>query len=114
MTIVTFFRALVVALLVSAAPVRGEQTPLGPKGAESEPDYSQLFSTGAQLPGGQYAPQKWTRESWTGLTTFARAPPLRCWGAEKDVPFDVAVIGAPFDTATSYRPGWVDLFVNLC
>ncbi|KZV94516.1 Arginase/deacetylase [Exidia glandulosa HHB12029] len=49
--------------------------------------------------------QSWTRQSWSGLVSFARAPPLRCWGDDEDVAYDVAVIGAPFDTATSYRPG---------
>jgi len=47
----------------------------------------------------------WTKESWNGLTTFARATPLRCFGSDAAIPFDVAVVGAPFDIATSYRPG---------
>jgi agmatinase len=68
-----------------------------------------------------------TKESWNGLVTFGRAPPARCWGAEKDVLFDIAIVGvlhlslpctrliltifdptgAPFDTATGFRPGYV-------
>lgn len=36
----------------------------------------------------------WTREAWNGLTTFARSAPLRCFGADEDSPYDVAVIGA--------------------
>ncbi|KAH9890635.1 Arginase/deacetylase [Cubamyces lactineus] len=47
----------------------------------------------------------WERGSFHGLTTFARAAPLRCFGADADMPYDVAVVGAPFDTATSFRPG---------
>lgn len=35
----------------------------------------------------------WTREAWNGLTTFARSAPLRCFGADEDSPYDVAVIG---------------------
>ncbi|KAL4253947.1 arginase family protein [Abortiporus biennis] len=45
------------------------------------------------------------KASWNGLTTFAASTPLRCFGADADEPYDVAVLGAPFDTATSYRPG---------
>jgi len=47
----------------------------------------------------------WARSSWNGLTTFAKSTPLRCFGDDEAIPFDVAVIGAPFDIATSYRPG---------
>lgn len=59
--------------------------------------------------------------TWNGLTTFARAQPLRCLGADQEVKYDIAVLGmmnmilslpclrcltgAPFDTATSFRPG---------
>ncbi|CAA7270500.1 unnamed protein product [Cyclocybe aegerita] len=42
---------------------------------------------------------------FSGITTFARLPWVQCLTKEKDVPFDIAFIGAPFDTATSYRPG---------
>ena len=55
--------------------------------------------------GGDLSNEAWTRSSWHGLTTFAHAPPLRCFGEDAGVPFDVAVLGAPFDTATSFRPG---------
>ncbi|KAI0948616.1 hypothetical protein AcV7_010456 [Taiwanofungus camphoratus] len=49
--------------------------------------------------------ETWAKESWNGLTTFAAATPLRCFGSDGDIPYDVAVLGAPFDTATSFRPG---------
>ncbi|OCH89089.1 agmatinase [Obba rivulosa] len=49
--------------------------------------------------------ESWAETSWNGLTTFARAGPLRCFGVESETPYDVAVLGAPFDTATSFRPG---------
>ncbi|KAI0028839.1 agmatinase [Vararia minispora EC-137] len=42
---------------------------------------------------------------FSGITTFAKLPWVKCLGSEKNVPFDIAFIGAPFDTATSYRPG---------
>ena len=55
--------------------------------------------------GGDMSNEAWTRSAWNGLTTFARAPPLRCFGEDAGASFDVVVIGAPFDTATSFRPG---------
>ncbi|EPT03647.1 hypothetical protein FOMPIDRAFT_1158428 [Fomitopsis schrenkii] len=48
--------------------------------------------------------EPWSRESY-GLTTFAAAPPLRCFGVDSETSYDIAVLGAPFDTTTSYRPG---------
>ena len=47
----------------------------------------------------------WTRSAFKGLTTYANTPPVRCFGADAERDYDVAVIGAPFDTATSFRPG---------
>ncbi|KAI0078956.1 Arginase/deacetylase [Panus rudis PR-1116 ss-1] len=47
----------------------------------------------------------WSKDSWNGLTTFAKATPLRCFGRDAATLYDVAVLGAPFDIATSYRPG---------
>ena len=48
---------------------------------------------------------QWTRAAFTGITSFAAAPPVRCFGADAETDYDVAVLGAPFDTATSFRPG---------
>ncbi|KAH9890096.1 agmatinase [Cubamyces lactineus] len=42
---------------------------------------------------------------FSGITTFAKLPWVKCLGKEKDATFDIAFIGAPFDTGTSYRPG---------
>ena len=42
---------------------------------------------------------------FSGITTFAKLPWVQCLGSGKDVPFDIAFLGAPFDTGTSYRPG---------
>ncbi|KAI9057499.1 agmatinase [Trametes sanguinea] len=42
---------------------------------------------------------------FSGITTFAKLPWVKCLGKEKDASFDIAFIGAPFDTGTSYRPG---------
>lgn len=42
---------------------------------------------------------------FSGITTFAKLPWVQCFGAQKDTQFDIAFLGAPFDTGTSYRPG---------
>ncbi|KAH7890926.1 agmatinase [Phlebopus sp. FC_14] len=42
---------------------------------------------------------------FSGITTFAKLPWVQCLGKERDATFDIAFIGAPFDTGTSYRPG---------
>jgi len=47
-----------------------------------------------------------TAESiFSGITTFAKLPWAQCLTRDKDELYDIAFIGAPFDTATSYRPG---------
>ncbi|KAK5190420.1 hypothetical protein LTR16_007776, partial [Cryomyces antarcticus] len=41
---------------------------------------------------------------FSGISTFGRLPYHPCL-ANDDVKYDIAFIGAPFDTGTSYRPG---------
>ncbi|KAK0638758.1 arginase family-domain-containing protein [Cercophora newfieldiana] len=41
---------------------------------------------------------------FSGISTFGRLPYAPCL-AHKDINYDIAFIGAPFDTGTSYRPG---------
>ncbi|KAF2130959.1 Arginase/deacetylase [Dothidotthia symphoricarpi CBS 119687] len=41
---------------------------------------------------------------FSGISTFGRLPYYPCLSSNK-VKFDIAFIGAPFDTGTSYRPG---------
>ena len=33
---------------------------------------------------------------FSGITTFAKLPWVKCLGKESDVPFDIAFLGAPF------------------
>lgn len=43
-----------------------------------------------------------------GLTSFGHLPYVACFDTKADediAKYDIAVLGAPFDTATSYRPG---------
>lgn len=42
--------------------------------------------------------------SFTGIASFAHLKPVKCL-IEPSERYDIAVIGAPFDTAVSYRPG---------
>ncbi|KAF8522436.1 agmatinase [Hysterangium stoloniferum] len=45
---------------------------------------------------------------FSGITTFARLPWQQCLSltaSEANSPVDIVFLGAPFDTATSYRPG---------
>ncbi|KAJ3809017.1 arginase family-domain-containing protein [Lentinula aff. lateritia] len=42
---------------------------------------------------------------FSGITTFAKLPWVQCLTRQHDVPVDIAFLGAPFDTGTSYRPG---------
>lgn len=47
-------------------------------------------------------------DSMAGLTSFAHLPHVPCFSAVTDEEiekYDIAVLGAPFDTGTSYRPG---------
>ncbi|KAI5927429.1 arginase family-domain-containing protein [Camillea tinctor] len=41
---------------------------------------------------------------FSGISTFGRLPYQPCLGSS-DINYDLAFIGAPFDTGTSYRPG---------
>lgn len=48
-----------------------------------------------------------TQAKFAGLTTYANLPYIHCLAPEGDdvEPFDIAILGAPFDTAVTARPG---------
>lgn len=49
-----------------------------------------------------------TTDATGGLTSFGHLPYVSCFSSQADEDvgrYDIAVLGAPFDTATSYRPG---------
>ncbi|KAL9126993.1 MAG: hypothetical protein Q9217_004049 [Psora testacea] len=80
----------ILATFVACSPSyeNSEQQPLssGPEGVE------ELY-------------RRWDFEwGFSGISTFAHLKHLKCL-SERDAPFDIGVIGAPFDTAVSYRPG---------
>jgi agmatinase len=47
--------------------------------------------------------------SYAGITTFAHLPFINClspaYTDEAKEKFDIAIVGAPFDTSVTYRPG---------
>ncbi|PSN73118.1 Arginase/deacetylase [Corynespora cassiicola Philippines] len=49
--------------------------------------------------------RKWgTDWGFSGVSTFAHLPHIRCL-THPETEYDIGIIGAPFDTAVSYRPG---------
>ncbi|RVX66991.1 Guanidinobutyrase [Exophiala mesophila] len=49
--------------------------------------------------------EKWDFEwAFSGISTFAHLKHVKCLSTPYE-PFDIGIIGAPFDTAVSYRPG---------
>jgi hypothetical protein len=50
----------------------------------------------------KYGPQ--IDQTFSGPLSFSHLPYHRCLENE-DIPFDVALLGMPFDTAVTYRPG---------
>ncbi|KAI5969086.1 hypothetical protein CANMA_001891 [Candida margitis] len=40
-----------------------------------------------------------------GIVTYAHLPHFNCFKDSSDEPIDVAIVGAPFDTGVSFRPG---------
>ncbi|KAF2264471.1 Arginase/deacetylase [Lojkania enalia] len=49
--------------------------------------------------------RKWGIDwGFSGVSTFAHLPHIRCL-THPEVEYDIGIIGAPFDTAVSYRPG---------
>ena len=87
--------AAVALAVVSCAHLSpAQQTPLASSIAYPEPldanvNFTEVFSPYSDA----LSPGKWSRESWNGMTTFAHATPLRCFGSDDGVNYDVAVIG---------------------
>lgn len=43
--------------------------------------------------------------SFSGIQTFAHSPYVDCFGRQDQEAFDIAVLGMPFDSLASFRPG---------
>jgi hypothetical protein len=69
------------------------QVPLsqaGLEGLSQSVDFDKLFNDRVDDRPGK---PSWSRDRWSGLVSFASSPPLRCWGDDADIAYDVAVIG---------------------
>lgn len=63
----------------------------------------------AQKPISEDTVSRWkSGYSFTGIQTFAHLHHVQCL-VEQEEPFDLVVIGVPFDTSVAYRPGTVFL-----
>ena len=52
---------------------------------------------------------------FSGITTFAKLPWVQCLGKDRDTPFDIAFIGAPFVRHSRLLiPGQVDVDHSAC
>lgn len=51
---------------------------------------------------------------YSGPLSFSHLPYARCL-EDATKPFDIGILGFPFDTTTSYRPGeWYNTLIELC
>ena len=53
---------------------------------------------------GKEADAGWIQWGFSGVSTFAHLKHTKCL-TSTDTLFDIAILGVPFDTAVSYRPG---------
>jgi agmatinase len=78
-------------LLISAHTTHDEETnDAAAAAAEADAWYSKYGQTGDL--------------SFTGITSFAHLPHIRCLD-NPSAELDVAIVGMPFDSAVSFRPG---------
>jgi agmatinase len=56
-------------------------------------NFTSLFAPAAFINSKSGPAAAWSKSSWNGLTTFAGATPLRCFGGDEAIPYDVAVLG---------------------
>ncbi|OCF71926.1 agmatinase [Kwoniella mangroviensis CBS 8886] len=78
----------------------------GYEDAENAAFYAMRAEAGARDPNEKAPfPPYNTWEAYWGLKTFGHTKPVRCMTADNTTLYDIAILGAPFDTATSWRPG---------
>lgn len=66
------------------------------------PNHSQSYQSSLGLNKDQFL----SYNKFAGLTTFANLPWVHCLSKDGDVEkYDIAFLGAPFDTGTTGRPG---------
>ena len=97
-------------MLVNAALVAILPLLLPFASAHSHHDHDQQAPQGANTNGKLDPEDPWAAYAeipdlnYSGLTTFAHLPGARCL-IDPSASFDIAMLGIPFDTAVSFRPG---------
>ncbi|KAI8364188.1 hypothetical protein BD560DRAFT_173082 [Blakeslea trispora] len=43
--------------------------------------------------------------SFSGISTYAHLPYLKCWDEQVDEDYDIAIVGAPYDIGVTFRTG---------
>lgn len=97
--------AISAAREITFPPIAGFQHPLG---ASSE----EFFLQG----GGRGAAFDLSHAKYGGLTTYANVPYVHCLAADgvEIETYDIAILGAPFDTVSSIIARWPGQFVAMC
>ncbi|KAK3956815.1 agmatinase [Pseudoneurospora amorphoporcata] len=97
----TLLSSVAILLAIGSQPVQTCQDHRHGSGG----DGSQWTITPEELSELKDLERKWgTDWSFSGIATFAHLKHVKCLTTPSEK-FDVGIIGAPFDTATSYRPG---------
>jgi hypothetical protein len=84
---------LLPCLACALSPILAFQLPLLESALNPGPDFQRLFGA------------SWSPDLYNGLVTLFQAEPVRCWGLDRLASSDIAILGAPFDTAVTYRTG---------
>lgn len=95
-------------MLVTLLPILGFLHPALAHGHHGAPAALKASDTGAVI---DISQEPWTSKygpqsdmGYSGPLSFSHFPYARCL-EDASQPFDIGIIGFPFDTTTSYRPG---------
>lgn len=87
----TFRPVVALAILISISITSAHQTPLPDIDPSHLEPWHSKYGSASDLP-------------FSGPLSFSRIPQYRCLSNPTEK-FDIAVLGMPFDTGTTYRPG---------
>ncbi|THG98722.1 hypothetical protein EW026_g3525 [Hermanssonia centrifuga] len=85
------YTAVFLAITTSSSVV-AEQARLSveyPERVDPSVNFTKLFSQSVVFPHAQ-----WTKETWNGITSYAHTTPLRCFGSDSAIEYDIAILGA--------------------
>lgn len=97
---------LCLAAFALIKPSSANQVPLSGGAEDSKPHAAPGTGTWSEKYGSQYD------LGFTGPLSFSHLEYARCLD-NSSLTYDIAILGLPFDTAVSYRPGYV-LVSNHC